>query len=150
MPILVPGAAVALPAGDPAALPVAKATPAPAIGVATERRLHLAAVEASSFLWDDFSRFQQNYHPLYLGDDDPKTAWVEGVKGQGEGQWVRLRVTPMEGATRVRLLIRNGYQKTERLFAMNSRLKEITVTLLPGGQEQKAELRDAQGFKKWC
>ncbi len=137
-----------LAAGEAAVPAPAKSTPVPTAGVATERRLHLAAVEASSFLWDDFSRFQQNYHPLYLGDDDPKTAWVEGVKGHGEGEWVRLRITPMEGATRVRLLVRNGYQKTERLFGLNSRLKEITVTLLPSGKAQKAELRDTQGFQE--
>ena len=51
----------------------------------------------------------------------PRTAWTEGVKGTGTSEWLRVRVTPMEGATRVRLRVRNGYQKTARLFAANAR-----------------------------
>lgn len=143
--------APAAPAAPPAAAPATPSAAAPtaaASGPAVERRLHVASAEASSFLWDDFNKFQQNYHPLYIGDDDPKTAWVEGVKGQGEGEWLRLKFTPMEGATRVRLLIRNGYQKTDRLYGLNSRLKEISLKLLPSGQTLKATLKDEKGFQE--
>ena len=100
---------------------------------AIERRLHLATAEASSFLVNDWNRFQENYLPLYVGDDDPKTAWTEGAKGDGVGEWLRLKVTPMAGATRVRLRIRNGYQKSDRLFAANERARGVTVVLLPSG-----------------
>lgn len=142
-PATAAGAAPILAAPAPAAAPTGAAS-----GPAVERRLHVASAEASSFLWDDFNKFQQNYHPLYIGDDDPKTAWVEGVKGQGEGEWLRLKFTPMEGATRVRLLIRNGYQKTERLYGLNSRLKEVSLKLLPSGQTLKATLKDEKGFQE--
>lgn len=143
-------APVAAPAASPAVqAPVAApAKPAAPSGPAVERRLHLASAEASSFLWDDFNKFQQNYHPLYIGDDDPKTAWVEGVKGHGEGEWLRLKYTQLEGASRVRVLIRNGYQKTDRLFSLNSRLKEITLKLLPGGETLKTTLKDDKGFQE--
>lgn len=140
--------AAQLGAAPPASVPAA-AVKAPEAGPPLERRLHVAAVEASSFLWDDFNKFQQNYHPLYLGDDDPKTAWVEGVKGHGEGEWVRLKFTPMEGATRLRFRIRNGYQKSEKLFAFNSRIKEATLKLLPSGVTQKLQLKDAQGYQEF-
>ena len=142
-PAAAPAASPAVQAPVPAA--VQKAAPS---GPAVERRLHLASAEASSFLWDDFNKFQQNYHPLYIGDDDPKTAWVEGVKGHGEGEWLRLKYTQLEGASRVRVLIRNGYQKTDRLFALNSRLKEITLKLLPGGETLKTTLKDDKGFQE--
>jgi len=132
---------------EPVTGPVA-ALPGPAAGPLVERRLHLSGAEASSFLWDDFSRFQQNYHPLYLGDDDPKTGWVEGIKGQGVGEWVRLKFTPMEGATQVRLMIRNGYQKTDRLYELNSRLKDVSVKLLPSGTVMQASLKDQKGFQE--
>ena len=133
----------------PAPQPAGKvAATAAANSVAVERRLHLANVEASSFLWDDFNRFQQNYNPMYLGDDDPKTAWVEGVKGHGIGEWFRLKFTPMEGASKVRLKIRNGYQKSDKLFAMNSRLKEVALKLLPSGKTQNVTLKDEQGFQE--
>jgi hypothetical protein len=113
-----------------------------------ERRLHLGAVEASSFLWNDWNKFQENYHPLYVADGDPTTAWVEGAKGPGVGEWIRLKVTPLDGATRVRLRIRNGYQKSAHLFEANARVKDLTVKLLPGGKTQKATLQDAQGWQE--
>ena len=154
LPTFLATAASAAPAAPPAVAPASAAPAAPSAaaptvaGPAVERRLHVSSAEASSFLWDDFNKFQQNYHPLYIGDDDPRTAWVEGVKGQGEGEWLRLKFTPMEGATRVRLLIRNGYQKTDRLYALNSRLKEVALKLLPGGQTLKATLKDEKGFQE--
>lgn len=145
-----PAAAQAAPAANPAVqAPVAVAAkPVAPAGPSVERRLHLASAEASSFLWDDFNKFQQNYHPLYIGDDDPKTAWVEGVKGHGEGEWLRLKYTQLEGASKVRVLIRNGYQKTDRLFTLNSRLKEVTLKLLPGGETIKTTLKDDKGFQE--
>lgn len=112
-----------------------------------ERRLHADQVTASSFLWNDWNRFQENYHPLYVSDDDPKTAWVEGVEGEGVGEWIRLHVTEMEGATQLRLRVRNGYQKSATLFAANARPKEITIKLLPSGTTKKVTLADAQGWQ---
>jgi hypothetical protein len=37
-----------------------------------ERRLHVANAEASSYLINDWNKFQENYLPLYVGDDDPQ------------------------------------------------------------------------------
>src|SRR5688572_22276739 len=91
--------------------------PAVAFAEPVERRLHVDQAAASSFLWNDWNRFQENYHPLYIGDDDPKTAWVEGIDGNGEGEWIRLAVSELEGATRVRLRLRSGYHKSKSLFA---------------------------------
>src|SRR5688572_1931840 len=67
----------------------------PAAGPAKERRLHVASAEASSFLVNDWNKFQENYLPLYVGDDDPKTAW--SLKTEGIGEWLRVHVTQMEG-----------------------------------------------------
>jgi hypothetical protein len=114
----------------------------------SERRLHLATAEASSFLVNDWNKFQENYLPLYVGDDDPRTAWTEGVKGTGTSEWLRVRVTPMAGATRVRLRVRNGYQKTARLFAANARARAVKVVLLPSGKVVDAELADRQDWQE--
>ena len=111
-----------------------------------ERRLHVAAVEASSYLVNDWNKFQENYLPLYVGDDDPRTAW--NLKTEGIGEWIRLKVTPMVGATQVRLKIRNGYQKSEKLFAANSRARAITLVLLPGGKTVDVELADKNGWQE--
>jgi hypothetical protein len=129
--------AAAVPAGKP-----------PADGPPVERRLHFTGLEASSYLFNDWNQFQENYHPNYLGDDDPSTAWVEGAKGAGEGEWVRVKVTPMQGATKVRLRLRNGYQKSDRLFKANARAHGVTVRLLPSKVSVDRELTDASGWQE--
>ncbi len=126
---------------------LALALSATLLAAPTERRLHPASVEASSFLWNDWNKFQENYHPLYLVDDDPKTAWVEGERGAGVGSWVRMRVTYMEGASRVRLRVRNGYQKSPALFSANARAKSVEVKLLPSGTTQTLPLADQQDWQ---
>src|SRR5262245_42939928 len=103
----------------------------------TERRLHTDNVDASTFLWNDWNKFVENYHPNYIADDDAKTAWVEGAKNSGDGEWVRVNVTPLDNTTKVRLRIRNGYQKSKDLYKANARAKGITVRLLPSKLEKK-------------
>ena len=113
-------------------------------GPARERRLHVASAEASSYLVNDWNNFQENYLPLYVGDDDPRTAW--SLKTEGIGEWLRVHVTPMEGATQVRMKIRNGYQKSPRLFEANSRAQELTVVLLPSKKTVDVTLTDTFGL----
>jgi len=117
-----------------------------AAGQPRERRLHLASAEASSYLVNDWNRFAENYLPLYVGDDDPRTAW--DLKTEGIGEWIRMHVTPMEGATHVRMKIRNGYQKSRKLFAANSRAKTLTVVLLPSNKTVDVELTDSFGWQE--
>ena len=111
-----------------------------------ERRLHVASAEASSYLINDWNKFQENYLPLYVGDDDPRTAW--SLKTEGIGEWLRVHVTPMEGATKLRMKIRNGYQKTPRLWEANSRAKELTVTLLPSKKTVDVTLEDKSDWQE--
>ena len=49
----------------------------------TAKRLQPRQLDASSFLANGWNKFAQNYLPLYAGDDDPATAWVEGAEGPG-------------------------------------------------------------------
>jgi hypothetical protein len=111
-----------------------------------ERRIHPDQAVASSFLWNDWNRFQENYHPLYLVDDDPRTAWVEGAKGNGEGEWVRLPTNDVHATTRVRLRLRNGYHKSKSLFEKNGRARKLTVELLPSGTKKSFELSDSMDW----
>jgi hypothetical protein len=114
----------------------------------TERRLHTDSVEASTFLWNDWNKFVENYHPNYLADDDAATAWVEGAKSSGAGEWVRINVTPLDGTTKLRLKIKNGYQKSKDLFKANARAKDVTVKLLPSKVEKTATLVDKDGYQE--
>src|SRR5688500_7426646 len=94
----------------------------PAFAAPTERRLHSDTVEASSFLANDWNKFVESYHPNYIADDDPATAWVEGNAANGAGEWVRIEVSSYE-TTKTRVRIRNGYQKSKELFKANARAK---------------------------
>jgi hypothetical protein len=114
--------------------------PAKGAQPAKERRLHVASAEASSYLVNDWNKFQENYLPLYVGDDDSKTAW--SLKTEGIGEWLRVHMTQMEGATKLRMKIRNGYHKSAKLFEANSRGKELTVTLLPSKKTVDVTLTD--------
>lgn len=129
---------------------VAAAPPSPAAPAKPrppkERRLHVASAEASSYLINDWNKFQENYLPLYVGDDDPRTAW--SLKTEGIGEWLRVHVTSMEGATKLRMKIRNGYQKTPRLWEANSRAKELTITLLPSKKTVDVTLEDKSDWQE--
>ncbi|MBK7539447.1 MAG: hypothetical protein IPI49_29625 [Myxococcales bacterium] len=140
-----PAASQPVPGGQTASKAAPKALP---VAPPVERRLWSDAFEASSFLWNDWNRFQENYHPNYVGDDDPKTGWVEGVDGSGAGQWLRMGVTPLENTSRVRLRIRNGYQKSGALYKANARAKDVVVKLLPSGKELSIKLTDSLGWQE--
>lgn len=64
-----------------------------------------------------------------LFDGDINTAWVEGVKGHGTGEHIIIEAGKQlpSGIT-----IHNGYQKTERLYRMNSRPRKLELSLYAG------------------
>lgn len=142
---LITVAAVALPAAAaPAPAPLPPLAP---LAAPIERRLHSDLIDASSFLWNDWNKFVENYHPNYVADDDPATAWVEGAKGSGAGEWLRIQLTPLDRTTRIRLRIRNGYQKSKELFAANARARQVTLRLQPSKVAAKITLADKDGWQ---
>ncbi len=69
------------------------------------------------------------YSPQNLFDNDSATAWVEGVKGYGEGEYILFGTGP---SLPEKLVVRNGYQKSESLFTRNSRIKTGSVSVYAG------------------
>jgi hypothetical protein len=61
---------------------------------------------------------------------------------------MRFHVTPNAGTTKVRLKIRNGYQKTDKLWAANSRAHGLTVVLLPSKKTLDVDLEDKAGWQE--
>jgi len=112
-----------------------------------ERRLYPQKYSSSSHLENDWNKFQENYLAAYLGDDNPETSWTEGKQDVGLGERIMVEHTPLDDASNVRLEIRNGYQKTPRLFARNARAKDIVVTLKPSGLTSKHTLTDSEGWQ---
>ncbi|WPB80233.1 hypothetical protein KYC5002_13960 [Archangium violaceum] len=100
------------------------------------QRLHAEQASATSFLKSNWNKYEENYHPSYVLDDDPKTAWVEGTEGDGIGESLTIPVSALKSARAIRLVIFNGYQKSKALLNANSAPRQLTVTVRgPGGQE---------------
>jgi hypothetical protein len=116
--------------------------------LAVERRLYSDEVEASSFLWTNWNRFQENYHPNYIMDGDPKTAWVEGVSGSGAGESIKIHVSEVAKTTKLRVKIKSGYQKSKGLFTQNARPKTIELIAHPSKEKKSFTLKDAMGWQE--
>lgn len=66
------------------------------------------------------------YKGMNTHDFDPETAWVEGVKGNGVGE--KLTYVFPGGCPRItKILIMNGYSKTEKAWLDNGRVKRLKV-----------------------
>jgi hypothetical protein len=133
-----------------AATATAAAAPAPGKPAAAkpfERRLHPYAIRASSFLWNDSNKLLENYHPNYAADDDPATAWVDDAKSSGTRELL-LWLGWLDGATRVRLRVRNGCQESKDAWKANARAKEVGAALIPTGIGKKVTLTDTEGWQE--
>lgn len=130
-------------AADPAAAPPAADPFVP---------LHSPAADSSSYLRSNWNRFTENYHANYVLDGDPATAWVEGVDGIGVGEWIGWRTSVVSGVHRVKLRVRNGYQKSASLLLANAAPRVITVELRRADRVVYAEpltLERAMGWQEF-
>ena len=73
-----------------------------------------------------------SYSAYNVIDNNLSTAWVEGVSGNGEGQWIRL--STYDGSVRgiCRIDIYGGYQKSEDIYNKNGKPTAVTVELDDG------------------
>lgn len=75
-------------------------------------------------------------------ENDCSTAWVEGVAGDGIGEWVIIPVPPRSdelseklscsddvGTISVDLYFYNGYQKSKDLYMKNNRVRDAKITI---------------------
>ena len=110
-------------------------------------------IGASSYLLKNNYLVKDNYHPYYVLDDNPNTAWVEGSSGDGIGEYIILYCNLPKGKD-ISILVRNGYQKTEELFYQNNRVKEIDVRLISGTTDDPKiishtySLKDEMGWQQ--
>jgi len=119
-------------------------------------RLHPRRVTSSTFLENGWNKHAQNYLPLYVADDDPATAWVEGAKGRGEGEALEWWGPELTKAKSFRVFVRNGYQKSDKLYRANARPRKVKLEPLMVGEtgpqvtgtSLEAELKDVQGWQE--
>lgn len=70
------------------------------------------------------------YNPINLIDGNYSTAWVEGVKGRGEGEWFKITLNDQHYVNGME--IANGYWKRYDLYLRNSRPKRLRFTFSDG------------------
>lgn len=77
------------------------------------------------------SQGSKNYKASNIYDGDLGTAWVEGVKGHGIGQWIEFKNVSarMEGdwCGVGAISILNGYVKSDKAWRENGRIKRLKV-----------------------
>ncbi len=131
-------------AGGAAGAPPVEAQVPPATTKAAEepgqpkhnwKPLRSAEATATSFLQNDWNQYQENYHPSYVLDENPATAWVEGAKGFGEDESITIPLSIVRQARALRLRIWNGYQKSMHLWTKNAMPKDVEITVEGPDQE---------------
>ena len=81
------------------------------------------SVTASSYL---SSQGSASYRASNIKDWNHETAWVEGVKGYGIGEWIEFHDIHVDGTLTV-ISILNGYVKSDRAWSENARVKRLKV-----------------------
>lgn len=73
----------------------------------------------------------KSYKASNIFDEDTETAWVEGVKGHGIGQWIEFKNVSVRidgywcGVGSISIL--NGYVKSDKAWKENGRVKRLKV-----------------------
>lgn len=80
-------------------------------------------LSVSSYLGEDEGI--TSYLPHYITDFSYQTAWVEGVKGDGIGEWIKFNFKNSAPVTSV--IISNGYVKNRALYKANGRVKRLKL-----------------------
>ncbi|MCB1450109.1 MAG: caspase family protein [Nitratireductor sp.] len=84
------------------------------------------------------------YGPGNLVDNNPATAWVEGVNGQGEGEELYIELSAPRSLSSLSFI--NGYAKNADIFSKNSRIRELTVTT-SAGEKKRFALSDNDNWQ---
>jgi hypothetical protein len=85
-----------------------------------------------------------SFQPTNLVDADLTTAWIEGAKGPGLGEWVRFEFTKPTLISRIE--IANGYQKDQARFETNPRVRLVNIEF-SSGATYLVELKDTKDLQ---
>ncbi len=103
-------------------------------------------IKASSFLVPDNKKYSKDYYDVsQINDGNEDTAWVEGVKGSGIGEWVKMIHVDWIRKKKYCMVnsvwIKNGYMKNRELYYANNRVKKIRIEFSEG-EKKEIELKD--------
>ncbi len=103
----------------------------------------IASVTSSSHLEEYYADTGYLHHIAEnVIDGSDSTAWIEGVSGDGVGEWIQL---DLDGEYVLNgLEIENGYWKSAELYSKNGRVKSLRLTF-SDGSSQTFSLNDEFG-----
>jgi hypothetical protein len=116
-------------------------TPDDAQDGAPNLHVNPTAHASSSLELGDFA-----YPASNLVDGKPSTAWAEGVRGTGIGQWVDVTLPTEKTVRELRIL--PGYAKRPDLFAKYNRPKRLRFDF-SDGTSQTVELQDSPTLQRF-
>jgi len=82
---------------------------------------------ASSYLGNQGSH---SYYPINAIDGNIKTAWVEGVSGKGENEWLEIRSNNIETIHKIGIC--NGYRENSVTYKENGKVKTALLEFSDG------------------
>ena len=74
------------------------------------------------------------YFPSFAFDNNPATAWCEGVKGAGVGEWLQFNFDRQ--TTLKQIKIEPGYFKNDEAWRKNNRVAKISVNFSDGAARE--------------
>ncbi|WP_348623823.1 discoidin domain-containing protein [Paenibacillus peoriae] len=92
------------------------------------KKIRAQKIIASSTLPDQAGN---SYAAQNIMDGDASTAWCEGVKGDGIGEWIKIDFGSMQELKGFELI--NGLAKSSKAFQANNRVKRMKLEF-PNGQ----------------
>jgi hypothetical protein len=106
-----------------------------------ESRVEGLTATASSFYDSDAA-----YDPKLAVDGWTDTHWVEGVEGDGDGEWIDVDLGGSKTLTRFE--ISTGWDQTESFFNGNNRAGKVTLSF-SNGSSQSFDLADERGIQSF-
>ncbi len=88
------------------------------------------------------------YGVASLLDDSNFTAWFEGNRGVGVGQWILVDFGELRTIKEV--TVKNGYNKKEKLYYNNSRVRTLSLVFSGGQKHQALNLKDQPGRQSFA
>jgi hypothetical protein len=97
---------------------------------------YISSMKASSILKANVIN-KNEYKLKNLFDDNLSTAWCEGAKGHGEGEWIEINFKNNVVISAIGII--NGYTKSDDLYKTNNRIKKIKLDIESVEAEPKSE-----------
>ncbi len=79
------------------------------------------------------SQGSYSYYPQNVIDGNIRTAWVEGISGTGEGEWIEIQSNYIENIHKVCIV--NGYRQDNATYAKNGKINSAELSFSDGSSQ---------------